>query len=214
MLLEVNGRPVFALRGKVPMHRTMAPGTGGADVRQLQAALRRLGCRPPSTGVFDSATAAAVRRWYAARGYRAQEPDLAARRELETLRQAVRTAEEDLLTDREALDTGRDVKPLTVKLANAREDLRAARNALAAEKARDLSPEEATRLTELTRAVRQAEEEVLTAAQALAAAKPGTTGRSLRPRPQAPGRTCGPPRRRWPPSTTRPGRARPPASPG
>ncbi|GGP92998.1 peptidoglycan-binding protein [Streptosporangium pseudovulgare] len=172
VLLEVNGRPVFALRGKVPMHRTMAPGTGGADVRQLQAALRRLGYRPPSTGVFDSATAAAVRRWYAARGYRAQEPDLAARRELETLRQAVRTAEEDLLTDKAALDSGRDVESLAVKLANAREDLRAARNALATEKARDLSPEEATRLTELTRAVRQAEEEVLAAAQALAAAKP------------------------------------------
>ncbi|MFF0306778.1 peptidoglycan-binding protein [Streptosporangium sp. NPDC004379] len=172
VLLEVNGRPVFALRGKVPMHRTMAPGTGGADVRQLQAALRRLGYRAPSTGVFDSATAAVVRRWYAARGYRAQEPDLAARRELETLRQAVRTAEEDLLTDTAALDTGRDVKPLTVKLDNAREDLRAARNALAEERARDISPEEATRLTELTGAVRQAEEAVLAAGQALAAAKP------------------------------------------
>ncbi|MFC4058413.1 peptidoglycan-binding protein [Planomonospora corallina] len=103
VLMEVNGRPVFALKGRVPMHLTMTPGTRGRDVEQLQAALRRLGVAVPATGVFDATTAAAVRRWYGRRGYTAQEPDLAARRELEALRQAVQTAEEDLLAARHAL---------------------------------------------------------------------------------------------------------------
>ncbi|GGK67921.1 hypothetical protein Ppa06_28960 [Planomonospora parontospora subsp. parontospora] len=171
VLMEVNGRPVFALRGRVPMHRTMAPGTRGRDVGQLQAALRRLGFAAPATGVFDRSTAAAVRRWYGGRGYTAQEPDLAARRELETLRQAVRTAQETLAADRKALDAGRDVRPLKLKLGNAREDLRAAERALEREDLRELTPEEALRLEALRQGARTAEEASLTAEQALAAAK-------------------------------------------
>ncbi|WP_326825708.1 peptidoglycan-binding protein [Streptosporangium sp. NBC_01756] len=171
VLMEVNGRPVFALLGKVPMHRTMAPGTTGTDIRQLQAALRRLGFGAPSTGVFDSATVAAVQRWYTKRGYAAQEPDLTAKQTREQLRQAVQTAEETLLTDRKALDAGRDVKPLKLKLDNARQDLRAAEDALEGEDATDLTPEETRQLETLRQAVRTAEEEVLAAEQALAAAR-------------------------------------------
>ncbi|MBB4937580.1 peptidoglycan hydrolase-like protein with peptidoglycan-binding domain [Streptosporangium album] len=171
VLMEVNGRPVFALRGKVPMHRTMAAGTAGADVKQLQTALRRLGFGAPVTGVFDSATTVAVQRWYAKRGYVAQEPDLTAKQTREQLRQAVQTAEETLLTDRKALDAGRDVKPLKLKLDNARQDLRAAENALEGEDATDLTPEETRQLETLRQAVRTAEEEVLAAEQALAAAQ-------------------------------------------
>jgi hypothetical protein len=179
VLMEVNGRPVFALRGRVPMHRTMAPGTRGRDVGQLQAALRRLGFTTPATGVFDRSTAAAVRRWYGGRGYTAQEPDLAARRELETLRQAVQTAQETLAADRKALDAGRDVRPLKLKLDNAREDLRAAERALEREDLRELIPEEARRLEALRQAARTAEEASLTAEQALAAAKPEDDRRLL-----------------------------------
>ncbi|MER5320835.1 peptidoglycan-binding protein [Streptosporangium roseum] len=179
VLMEVNGRPVFALRGKVPMHRTMAPGTTGADVRQLQTALRRLGFGAPVTGVFDSATTAAIQRWYAKRGYAAQEPDLTAKQTREQLRQAVQTAEEALFTDRKTLDAGRDVMPLKLKLANAREDLRTAEGALEGEESTDLTPEETRRLEDLRRAVRAAEEETLTAEQALAAAKPEDDRRLL-----------------------------------
>ncbi|MER5419928.1 peptidoglycan-binding protein [Streptosporangium roseum] len=171
VLMEVNGRPVFALRGKVPMHRTMAPGTTGADVRQLQTALRRLGFGAPVTGVFDSATTAAVQRWYAKRGYAAQEPDLTAKQTREQLRQAVQTAEEALLTDRKTLDAGRDVMPLKLKLANAREDLRTAEDALEGADATDLTPEETRQLESLRQAVRAAEEEVLAAEQVLTAAR-------------------------------------------
>ncbi|MEV8630055.1 peptidoglycan-binding protein [Streptosporangium sp. NPDC051023] len=179
VLMEVNGRPVFALRGKVPMHRTMAPGTEGADVEQLQSALRRLGLGAPRTGVFDAATAAAVRRWYAGRGYVAQEPDLTVKQARDTLRQAVQSAEETLLTDRKALDAGRDVMPLKLRFDNAREDLRAAEGALEEEESRDLGPEETRQLEDLRRAVRTAEETALAADQALAAAKPEDDKRLL-----------------------------------
>ncbi|GAA3126121.1 hypothetical protein GCM10010466_16270 [Planomonospora alba] len=134
VLMEVNGRPVFALKGRVPMHRTMTPGTRGRDVEQLQAALRRLGVAVPATGVFDAATAAAVRTWYGRRGYTAQEPDLAARRELETLRQAVQTAEEDLLAARHALArvTPRDSRRLLeTKVAHSRRNVAGAKAILA-----------------------------------------------------------------------------------
>ncbi|WP_242675867.1 peptidoglycan-binding domain-containing protein [Streptosporangium minutum] len=193
VLMEVNGRPVFALRGKVPMHRTMAPGTTGADVRQLQTALRRLGFGAPVTGVFDSATTAAVQRWYAKRGYAAQEPDLTAKQTREQLRQAVQTAEEALLTDRKTLDAGRDVMPLKLKLDNARKDLRTAEGALEGADTTDLTPEETRQLETLRQAVRTAEEEVLAAEQALTAARsspvPPTSKPEQTPRPgQARGR--------------------------
>ncbi|WP_433245520.1 peptidoglycan-binding protein [Streptosporangium sp. CA-135522] len=179
VLMEVNGRPVFALRGKVPMHRTIAPGTAGADVRQLQTALRRLGFGAPATGVFDSATTAAVQRWYAKRGYKVQEPDLAAKQNRQQLRQAVQTAEEALLTDSKALDAGRDVMPLKLKFDNTRADLRTAEGALEEAGSADLTAEETRQLEDLRRAVRTAEEEVLAADQALAAAKPEDDRRLL-----------------------------------
>ena len=42
-LIEVSGRPVFALQGDVPVYRTLTPGMAGADVAQMQVALARLG---------------------------------------------------------------------------------------------------------------------------------------------------------------------------
>jgi peptidoglycan hydrolase-like protein with peptidoglycan-binding domain len=68
--LEVSGRPIFALQGRLPMYRALRPGNHGADVKQLQAALRRLGhLRGSATGTYDAATVAAVRRFYEAAGY-------------------------------------------------------------------------------------------------------------------------------------------------
>lgn len=68
--VEVAQRPVFLLRGKGPMFRNLTVGSQGRDVSQLQAALGRLGYgsydRP---GHFGPSTAAAVKRFYHARGY-------------------------------------------------------------------------------------------------------------------------------------------------
>ncbi|MFI6391315.1 peptidoglycan-binding protein [Nonomuraea sp. NPDC050540] len=170
VLMEVNGRPVFALRGKVPMHRTVAPGTEGDDVEQLQRALRRLGFGAPVTGVFDAATVAAVTRLYAKGGYEAQRPALADRQALDTLRKAVQTAKETLALEQRALDQGRDVLPLKIKLGNAEDELRAAESAL--EEAEDgrLTPEDQAKADAADSAVRAAEEKLLEAEQALAEA--------------------------------------------
>ncbi|WP_242888813.1 peptidoglycan-binding protein [Actinomadura litoris] len=68
--VEVAQRPVFLLRGKRPMFRNLTVGAEGRDVSQLQTALGRLGYgsndRP---GHFGQSTAAAVKRFYHARGY-------------------------------------------------------------------------------------------------------------------------------------------------
>ncbi|MEU0568707.1 peptidoglycan-binding protein [Nonomuraea sp. NPDC005983] len=162
VLMEVNGRPVFAFTGRVPMHRTLTPGARGDDVRQLQKALRA-----PASGVFDRATIAAVTRFYARKGYEAQRPTIAARQQRDTLRRTVQTARETLLTEQKALDQGRDVLPLKIKLNNARQDLRAAKRALdgAAAESSDAARETAEA------AVRAAQEKVLAAEQELAAAR-------------------------------------------
>ena len=71
-LMEISGRPVFVLPGSVPMYRSLADGAQGQDVRQLQAALSTLGFGRLRSGVFDAATAAAVKRWYERAGYEPQ----------------------------------------------------------------------------------------------------------------------------------------------
>ncbi|MEV4292219.1 peptidoglycan-binding protein [Nonomuraea bangladeshensis] len=194
VLMEVNGRPVFALRGAVPMHRTIAPGGKGDDVRQLQRALRRLGHRAPASGVFDRATIAAVTRMYAKKGYEAQQPTLTERQTYESLRKAVRTARESLATERQALDRGRDVLPLKVRLDNAEKDLKAARAALAEAESGGLTPADEADLAAADAAVRTARERLLEAEQALrqaisqptpAPASSPTAGVTATPQPTA-----------------------------
>ncbi|MFE6457639.1 peptidoglycan-binding protein [Streptomyces cinereoruber] len=71
VLIEISGRPVFALEGRVPAYRDLKPGAQGQDVRQLQDALGRLGFSTGSDerGVFGSATKKALRDFYASIGY-------------------------------------------------------------------------------------------------------------------------------------------------
>ncbi|MBT2231612.1 peptidoglycan-binding protein [Nonomuraea sp. NEAU-A123] len=171
VFMEVNGRPVFALRGSVPMHRTIGPGTEGKDVKQLQKALRRLGFGGPASGVFDRATIAAVTRMYKKKGYEAQQPTLADRQAYDQLRKAVQTAQETLATEKQALDQGRDVLPLKVKLTNAKTDLKSARAALKEAEGQRLTPEDDAKLAAADTTVRAAEEKLLEAEQALTAAR-------------------------------------------
>ncbi|MFC8869537.1 peptidoglycan-binding protein [Streptomyces sp. NPDC057148] len=71
VLLEVSGRPVFALRGKVPVYRDLKPGAEGDDVAQLQKALRSLGhgTGDDASGIFGAGTKAALQAFYAGLGY-------------------------------------------------------------------------------------------------------------------------------------------------
>ncbi|MEU9874991.1 peptidoglycan-binding protein [Streptomyces phaeochromogenes] len=101
VLMTVNGRPVLALAGSVPMYRAMGPGATGDDVKQLQKALRRLGFDPGSAGgTFGQATATAVTNWYRNKGYEAQQPSAEDQQQLGQLQQAVSSAQEALLTTR------------------------------------------------------------------------------------------------------------------
>ncbi|MEV4616613.1 peptidoglycan-binding protein [Kitasatospora sp. NPDC049258] len=70
-VLEVSGRPVFALPGELPVYRDLRPGATGQDVEQLQRALESLGFSSVGDrrGSFGEATKAAVKAFYAARGY-------------------------------------------------------------------------------------------------------------------------------------------------
>jgi peptidoglycan hydrolase-like protein with peptidoglycan-binding domain len=72
-LFAVDGRGVPLLYGVVPMYRTLASGVDdGYDVLQLEANLVALGYATSAQlkvdGHFDTATAAAVRRWQKALG--------------------------------------------------------------------------------------------------------------------------------------------------
>ncbi|MFD1544877.1 peptidoglycan-binding protein [Nonomuraea guangzhouensis] len=191
VLMEVNGRPVFVFAGTVPMHRGIVPGAKGADVRQLQKALRRLGYRAPVTGVFDRATSAAVSRFYAKRGYEAQRPTLEQRQQRDELGRAVRTAQEVLATERQALEQGKDVLPLKVKLANARQDLKEAEQALKGARAQERTTEDEAKVEAAESAVRAAEEKLLAAQQELAQATATPTPASSPSPTAAP--TAGPP---------------------
>ncbi|WAU79283.1 peptidoglycan-binding protein [Streptomyces sp. Qhu-G9] len=73
VLVEISGRPVFALPGKLPVYRDLKPGTHGNDVRQLQEALRTLGhsTGTDTPGTFGPGTKQAVAALYAAIGYEA-----------------------------------------------------------------------------------------------------------------------------------------------
>ncbi|MEE1927531.1 peptidoglycan-binding protein [Streptomyces sp. TRM 70351] len=123
VLLEVSGRPVFALRGTLPVYRDLKPGAQGDDVRQLQEALAGVGfgTAADTPGTYGEGTTSAVRALYAALGYDpvSAEPDG---------EQRVRDAERAVRDAERAVE---DAAPGTGR-TRAAEDLGAAREALAA----------------------------------------------------------------------------------
>ncbi|MEV5597523.1 hypothetical protein [Streptomyces sp. NPDC052496] len=71
VMVEVSGRPVFALPGALPAYRDLKAGARGEDVAQLQRALTAVG-HPTGTdraGTFGEGTRRAVTALYAAAGY-------------------------------------------------------------------------------------------------------------------------------------------------
>lgn len=71
VLMEVSGRPVFALQGKLPVYRDLKPGTVGDDVKQLQQSLRKQGhgTGQDRAGTFGPGTKAALTAFYTSIGY-------------------------------------------------------------------------------------------------------------------------------------------------
>lgn len=71
VLVAVSGRPLIVLPGALPAYRNLKPADRGADIRQLQQALKSLGYSTAGdeAGYFGAQTKAAVRKLYADRGY-------------------------------------------------------------------------------------------------------------------------------------------------
>jgi peptidoglycan hydrolase-like protein with peptidoglycan-binding domain len=69
-LFRVDGKPVVLMDGTLPAYRSLRTGIAdGADVRQLERGLARLGHDPGTVDDhYSAATAAAVRAWQAALG--------------------------------------------------------------------------------------------------------------------------------------------------
>jgi multidrug efflux pump subunit AcrA (membrane-fusion protein) len=109
VLVEISGRPVFALPGQFPAYRDLKPGATGPDVLQLQRALRGLGFRTGTDkdGTFGAGTAAALTALYTAHGYTplsAQSEGAALVAAAQDVVAAARRAGQD---DRDALRTAR-----------------------------------------------------------------------------------------------------------
>jgi multidrug efflux pump subunit AcrA (membrane-fusion protein) len=102
LVLGVSGRPVFVLRGDVPVYRSLKPGMSGADVAQLQAALVRLGFAPETSGVFGEATKVAVSKFYAAAGFE-PIPSATTTADVSAAEQALRQADTGLTAAEDAL---------------------------------------------------------------------------------------------------------------
>ena len=87
VILSASGRPAFVLLGQIPVYRDLVPGISGADVRQLETRLNRMGFEPGSIdGIYDEQTSAAVAKWYGSAGwqpFRATAEQLAGIRDLE-----------------------------------------------------------------------------------------------------------------------------------
>jgi hypothetical protein len=72
LLAEVAGQPIFAMEGSVPMYRSLALRSRGADVTQLQNNLQRLGFTiADQLGYFGGSTEDAVARLFEEYGYAA-----------------------------------------------------------------------------------------------------------------------------------------------
>ncbi|WP_313896156.1 peptidoglycan-binding protein [Streptomyces sp. YIM 98790] len=76
VLVEISGRPFFALPGDIPVYRDLRPGTSGEDVAQLQHALAQAGfpTGEDAEGTYGPGTARAVAGFYRDLGY-APVPD-------------------------------------------------------------------------------------------------------------------------------------------
>lgn len=107
VVVEASGRPVFAFIGAHPMYRSINPGASGADVKQLEAALVRMGFDPgPVDGVFDEASEAAVDKWYESKGFTSQGPSDEQHTQLRTLRNSVLSAADSLRAAQRSLAEG------------------------------------------------------------------------------------------------------------
>jgi HlyD family secretion protein len=114
-LLEISGRPLVALKGKVPAYRDLRPGMQGRDVAQLQAALSALG-HPTgdSRGTFGAGTKSALNAFYRSLGYPVPTTGDASEQALAAAVDQARQADRRLTQRTETLDALRAAPPAPV----------------------------------------------------------------------------------------------------
>ncbi|MEZ4862303.1 MAG: peptidoglycan-binding protein [Caldilineaceae bacterium] len=118
-LLTASGRPVFVLQGTTPTFRDLRPGVSGDDVRQLEAALQRLGFDPGLVdGRYDQQTSTAVGNWYTAKGWEPFGPTAEQLAEIRTLAQELSRA----IGEKEAATDNASTAPLAIEAARANAD--------------------------------------------------------------------------------------------
>jgi multidrug efflux pump subunit AcrA (membrane-fusion protein) len=97
LLFEISGRPVFAMRGDLPMYRQLTPGSKGPDVLQLETSLQTLGFAPGTVDdLYDAGTESALDAYYQSRGYTSEGASATQRQQLTDARKAVTTAEDNV----------------------------------------------------------------------------------------------------------------------
>lgn len=139
--LEVVGRPVVVLPGRLPTYRTLRAGVTGPDVLQLKAALGALGIAAgdPASPAYDADTAAGVRALYERVGYPAPQPTDEQRAALEGAQRAVTDAEDQVASAAKALETAGRGAPASERVA-ADAAVRTAEQALAEARAACAAP--------------------------------------------------------------------------
>ena len=155
VLLTASGRPVFLLQGDIPVYRDLTVGITGEDVRQLEAALKRLKFDPgPVDGVFDEKTSAGVAALYKSAGYPSFTPT-------EDQLASLRALENELaiaVNEKAIAENTLTLAPLAIKAAQAQRAAEVARSSGSAQAAAQLNGDIAVKTAE--EAQKAAEREV------------------------------------------------------
>ncbi|MGY0487263.1 peptidoglycan-binding protein [Streptomyces sp. WG-D5] len=131
VIAEVSGRPVFALKGRVPVYRDLKSGATGDDVAQLQSALADLGhaSNPDARGTFGSGTRRALAAFYTSIGYDPVSAQTDGATAVQDAQDAVTTAERTAQDAEDARDA-RSTQETRRAAERAEQDLERARTRL------------------------------------------------------------------------------------
>ena len=130
--IEISGRPVFLLVGEIPVFRDLRPKAKGPDVRQLEEALSRLGYFDLTPDdLWDPDTGAAAAAWYEASGYAPNGVSEDEERRLETARDRVKTAADQVKTAEDRVRTAQNgVKTAEDRVRTAQNGVKTAEDAI------------------------------------------------------------------------------------
>lgn len=132
VVAEVSGRPVIALKGKIPAYRDLKPGTEGDDVAQLQQALKALGFGRgyDTAGTFGAGTQSALADFYDSIGYEPTPAQDGGEEAVESAEGVVKQAKRSL-EDAKTAAASDDSTSAKTQVTRAEEDLADAQKKLA-----------------------------------------------------------------------------------